>query len=41
MVGMNGREPIFLTRRRTMSIITILIIIILVLLAIYLFRRAF
>jgi len=29
------------TRRRTMSIVTILIIIILILLAIYLFRRVF
>jgi hypothetical protein len=33
--------PIFLTQRRTMSIVTILIIIILILLAIYLFRRVF
>jgi len=35
------RDPVFLTQRRTMSIITILIIIILILLAIYLFRRVF
>jgi hypothetical protein len=38
----DGRAgPLFLTRRRAMSIVTILIIIILILLAIYLFRRVF
>jgi hypothetical protein len=38
----DGRaEPVFLTWRRAMSIITILIIVILVLLAIYLFQRVF
>jgi hypothetical protein len=38
----DGRAgPVFLTRRRAMSIITILIIVILVLLAIYLFQRVF
>jgi flagellar biogenesis protein FliO len=34
-------EHLFPTRRRAMSIVTILIIIILILLAIYLFRRVF
>jgi hypothetical protein len=39
--GDQRAEPVFPTRRRPMSIVTILIIIILILLAIYLFRRVF
>ena len=39
--GDDWPSNLFLTRRRPMSIVTILIIIILILLAIYLFRRVF
>jgi flagellar biogenesis protein FliO len=41
LAGDERAQHLFPTRRRAMSIVTILIIIILVLLAIYLFRRVF